>query len=292
MNNSKTGIYIPLITPFNKDGSVDYRGLANATEFVLNKGADGIYAIGSSSEFVLLTTEEKKKCLKTIIENANGKEVIAQVGSTSLHESLDLAKYVEEVGANIISSVAPFYFSYTFEETKQFFYTLAEATSLPLMIYNNSQGRSYTLTELEELMKHPKITAMKFTNTNFYQLERLKYKFNEKRFYSGADECFLSGQITGVDGAIGTNYNYNCEKMVECRKLFLEGKNSQALKLLNKVNNVIEALTECENFIAGCKYLMSIQGLEILPTTRKPFGELSQKSMEILKKVYNENIAE
>ena len=85
----KTGIYVPLVTPFKENGEIDYEVLAKATKFVLSKGADGIYACGGTAEFCLLTTEERKRCLEVIIENADGKEVIAHVGSQSTAESVE-----------------------------------------------------------------------------------------------------------------------------------------------------------------------------------------------------------
>jgi hypothetical protein len=149
----KTGIYVPLITPFKENGEVDYEVLARATKFVLAKGADGIYACGGTSEFCLLTTEERKRCLEVIIANADGKEVIAHVGSQSTAESVELAKHAASVGANMLSAVAPYYFGYTFPQIKEYFRKIAHATELELMIYNAAQARDYSLAEMKELQK-------------------------------------------------------------------------------------------------------------------------------------------
>jgi dihydrodipicolinate synthase/N-acetylneuraminate lyase len=148
----KTGIYVPLITPFKENGEVDYEVLAKATKFVLAKGADGIYACGGTSEFCLLTTEERKRCLEVIIANADGKEVIAHVGSQSTAESVELAKHAASVGANMLSAVAPYYFGYTFPQIKEYFRKIAHATELELMIYNAAQARDYSLAEMKELL--------------------------------------------------------------------------------------------------------------------------------------------
>ena len=115
----KTGIYVPLITPFLADGSVDYEGLAKATRFVLTQGVDGIYACGGSAEFSLLTTEERMRALEVILENAKGYEVICHVGSQRTDEALALAEHAAEAGASMLSAVAPYYYGYSFGQVKE-----------------------------------------------------------------------------------------------------------------------------------------------------------------------------
>jgi dihydrodipicolinate synthase/N-acetylneuraminate lyase len=79
--------------------------LAQLTKKVLDDGADGIYATGSSAETFLLSTEEQKKSIEVIVKAANGAEVIAHVGSVGTKNAIDLAKHAEKVGANGIASV-------------------------------------------------------------------------------------------------------------------------------------------------------------------------------------------
>lgn len=284
----KTGVYVPLVTPFKKSGEIDYEVLAKATKFVLEKGADGIYACGGTSEFNLLTTEERKRCLEVIIENAGGKEVIAHVGSQSTAEAVELAKHAEKAGANMLSAVAPYYFGYTFAQIKEYFKKIAYATSLNLMIYNASQARTYSLDELRELLSDEKITAVKYTGYNFYYLERLIADYPDKKFYTGVDEAFLAGAAVGSDGAIGTTYNYYADKYIEARALFKQGKNKEALEIIHKLNKITECLiARNNNVIAATKYVMSLQGLDILPVSREPFSPLTEADKAAIKAVYD-----
>lgn len=283
----KTGIYVPMVTPFKANGEIDYDVLAKAVKFVLDKGADGIYACGGSSEFNLLTTEERKRCLEVIIANAGGKEVIAHVGSQSTAEALELAKHAEKAGATMLSAVAPYYFGYTFAQIKEYFRKIAHATSLNLMIYNAAQARTYSLDEMRELLKDEKITAVKYTGYNFYFLERLIDDYPNKKFYTGADEAFLAGAAVGSHGAIGTTYNYYVDKYIQARTLFKQGKNEQALEIIHKLNKITECLISMNNnVIAATKYVMSLQGLDILPISREPFSPLTEENKAEIKAVY------
>lgn len=285
----KTGIYIPLITPFSDNGEVDYEGLAKATRFVLNKGADGIYALGGTSEFCMLSTEERKRCLEVIIKNANGAEVIAHVGSPSTKESLELAIHAESVGATMLSAVAPYYFGYTFEQVKEYFRKISHATKLNLMMYSASQARTYTFDEMKKLLADEKITAVKYTGTNYYMLERLITACPDVKFFTGSDEMFICGQAVGAHGAIGSTYNFFADKIIACKKLFAEGKNKEALEIVHKINAMVDACLADGNLIAATKYVMTLQGLDILPNAREPFNPLSDESKEKLRKIFLEN---
>lgn len=282
----KTGVYVPLVTPFRENGEIDYDVLAKATEFVLAKGADGIYACGGTAEFFLLTTEERKRCLEVIIASAGGKEVIAHVGSQSTAEAVELAMHAERAGAAMLSAVAPYYFGYSFAQIKEHFRKIAHATSLELMIYNAAQARSYSLEEMKELLDDDKISAVKYTGQNFYFLERLIASYPGKKFYTGCDEAFLAGAAVGSDGAIGTTYNYYADKYIEARRLFLEGKNTEALGIIHKLNSITECILSTSLTIAATKYIMSLQGLDIMPISREPFSRLTEEDKSKIKELY------
>ncbi len=282
----KTGIYIPLVTPFKENYEVDYECLAKATKFAIAKGVDGIYACGGTSEFSLLTTEERKRCLEVIIANAEGKEVIAHVGSQSMLESVELAKHAYSAGATMLSAVSPYYYAYSFDQVKAYFLAIAHATPLELMIYNAAQARVYTIEEMRSILEDDKISAIKYTGSNFYMLERLIKEFPGKRFYTGADEMFLAGQAVGAHGAIGTTYNYYADKYVLARKLFHEGKTAEALAVIHKVNDVTEGVLVPGLLMPNVKYIMSLQGLDILPISRPPFTKPDKAVLDKVKAVY------
>lgn len=281
----ETKIYVPLITPFTADGEVDYEGLAKATKFVLKSGANGIYACGGSSEFTLLSVEERKKCLEVIIANADGKEVIAHVGSQNTRDAVELAKHAEQAGACMLSAVAPYYFGYSFAQVKEYFHTIAHATKLELMIYNAAQARTYSLPEMKEILEDEKITAVKYTGYNFYFLERLIHAFPNKIFYTGADEMFLAGQAVGAHGAIGTTFNFFAADYIRAAELFHAGKKEEALEIIHKTNTSIELFYETQSSLALTKYIMTLQGLDILPISRAPFTPLPEEFKAKVKNV-------
>ena len=158
---------------------------------------------------------------------------------------------------------------------------------LYLMIYNAAQARNYTLNEMKELLQDEKISAVKYTGYNFYFLERLISSYPNKKFYTGADEAFLAGTAVGSDGAIGTTFNFYADKYIEARRLFNKGKNAEALEIIHRLNDLTEAVVESGNkLLAATKYVMKLQGLDILPISREPFSPLTDTDMQNLKAIY------
>ena len=189
----------------------------------------------------------------------------------------------------MLSAVAPYYFDYTFKQIKEYFHSIAHATSLNLMIYNAAQARSYSLEEMKELLLDEKITSVKYTGDNFFFLERLIDEYPNKKFYTGADDCFLAGQAVGAHGAIGTTFNYYAEKYIQAKEFFHNGKFQDALAVIKKVNGLTELMFEADSMLASTKYLMTLQGLDIAPISRPPFDYVTDEFKSKLREYYENN---
>ena len=278
---------VPVFTPINDDESINYDALQKHVESVIKQGADGIYAGGSSAECWMLTTEQRKKTLEAVIEAANGAFVIAQIGDVGLGLALDLARHAEKAGADMISSVPPFYYGFTFNDCKSYFHALANATSLSMMIYNipGCTGKLFSADQLTELMADPKIPCMKFTDTDYFCLERLKEK-SGKFLYSGSDERFISALAAGADGAIGTTFNFQVGKYLDIWTKFKAGDTEGALKVQKSANRVTEAVIQ-NGTIAASKFVTSLKGIP-MGNAFKPFAELNQDQKKLLTKIAEE----
>lgn len=215
--------------------------------------------------------------METVVENANGKYVIAHVGDIGVDKSISLAKHAEEVGANAVASVPPFYYKYSFDEIKGYFDCLAGATSLPLTIYNipSLTGKTFTIDETVKLLDNEKIDSIKFTDTNYYVLGQIK-KASGKFVYSGCDECFLSALVQGADGAIGTNFNFMIDKFVKVYNDFKTCNLQSAMDEQEIINRIIRVVLD--NGLLGCvKYLTSLF-VGDMGNPRRPFLPISNQT--------------
>ena len=274
-------ILVPVVTPLSNDETVNYEALQRLVEKLLKQGADGIYAGGSSAECFSLSETERKKTLEAVIEAADGAFVVAHIGAIGTNNSIELAKHAEKVGADAISSVPPFYFTYSFEEIKEYYLDIVNSVDIPMMAYNipSTTKTKFTLEQLLALLSCDKIKYLKFTDDNFYVLEQLK-SHSGKIIYSGKDEDFLSALVTGVDGAIGTTFNFMVEKYLAIESFFREGKMKEALKVQHEANEVIKEVCEC-GLLEATKYMIYLKGLDV-GHARKPFRYLTEEQKKRL----------
>lgn len=239
------GIFAALPTAFDQAGNVDEKALCFLVRNLLQKGVEGFYVGGSTGECFLLSEAERKEVLEIVLDAAEGKvPVIAHVGAMSTIVAVSLAQHAAACGASAVSATPPFYFSYNLDEIYSYYADIAEASGLPVLVYNIPafSGRNFGHNEIDRLLDIPGVAGLKHTSMNLYELERIRVKNPDKILFSGYDEVFLPALVSGADGMIGSTVNLMPELFLDIKKLFILGDIAAAQKLQAKVNSVIEAL--------------------------------------------------
>jgi N-acetylneuraminate lyase len=288
--SKKADILVPLFTTFNKDGSIDYDTFAKIERYVLDKGADGVYVGGSSAECFSLTQEERKKVLELAVKVADGKQVVAHVGAIGTGIACDLAAHAKKAGADAIASVPPFYHGFQPGEIKGYYTAIADASDLPVIIYNvpGTTGVGLSLAQFKDILSDDRVVAVKYTDVNYYTLDRIK-KHTGAFIYSGADECFAYALMAGADGGIGTSMNYCTEKFIAIKEAFDKGDIATAQSEQSKINNCVQAIIETRG-LPAMKYMTTVAtGIDV-GCCRKPFRELTQDEKKLLEKTAEENL--
>lgn len=288
--SKKADILVPLFTTFNKDGSIDYDTFVKIERYVLDKGADGVYVGGSSAECFSLTQEERKKVLELAVKVADGKQVVAHVGAIGTGIACDLAAHAKKAGADAIASVPPFYHGFQPGEIKGYYTAIADASDLPVIIYNvpGTTGVGLSLAQFKDILSDDRVVAVKYTDVNYYTLDRIK-KHTGAFIYSGADECFAYALMAGADGGIGTSMNYCTEKFIAIKEAFDKGDIATAQSEQRKINNCVQAIIETRG-LPAMKYMTTVAtGIDV-GCCRKPFRELTQDEKKLLEKTAEENL--
>jgi N-acetylneuraminate lyase len=270
------GVFAALPTAFDANDKIDNTALSHIVESLLKKDVEGFYVGGSTGECFLLSEDERKEILEIVLATVGWKKpVIAHVGSLSSSTAISLARHAAKAGATAVSATPPLYFNYDLEEIQGYYTDIAEASGLPIIIYNIPafSGRNFGVEGLEKLLNIPGVVGLKHTSMNLYELERIRKKFPEIVIFSGYDEVFVAALSLGADGMIGSTVNLMPELFLGIRNAFFSGRLIEAQKLQNTANSVIEYLSG-GSFFPALKYALALSGLPC-GECRKPFLPIS-----------------
>ena len=284
------GIFSALLVPYNDDGRVNEEGLRQTIRHNIDQiQVDGLYVGGSTGENFLIDTQTKKQIFQIAFEETKHEvQLIAQVGSTNLHEAIELAQYVKQLGYTTISAVTPFYYKFSFPEVKAYYNALVDACDLDLVIYSIPflTGVNINVQQFGELYENPKIIGVKFTAADFYLLERLRQAFPNHLIFSGFDEMLLPAVVNGVDGAIGSTFNLKGDW---AKKIFTLAQNNQipeALALQHRYNDYVEDVLN-NGLYQTLKELLALHGVSGQTEVRAPMAQLTDVQKDQAKVIFN-----
>lgn len=278
------GIFTALLTPFDANNKINEEALVQLVKHNLKLGVQGFYVGGSTAEAFLLTTEERKQVMRIVKAAAGDAKLIAHIGSISEDEALELSQVAKELGYDAISSVAPFYYKFSFEEIKNYYFRLAEASSMPVIVYHFPafSGVSMGVKEISTFLDRDEFIGIKFTSNDFFTLEQVRAKYPNKLIYNGYDEMFLAGVSMGADGGIGSTYNFMADKFVKIHELFKNNQIPEAQKLQQEANRIITILCQI-GVMQAEKEVLNQLGMPF-GNCRKPFGEPTAEQKELIAK--------
>ncbi|MBR5423780.1 MAG: N-acetylneuraminate lyase [Clostridia bacterium] len=277
------GIFPALLTPFNENDEINFDALRMLIERLIAQGVNGFYVDGSTAEAFLLSFEERKKLIEQTAAICAGRTtLIAQVGCISTKQSIELAKTAEACGYDAISSVAPFYYKFTFEEIRKYYFDLADAVGIPVIIYHIPvlSGVSFSVDQMSCFLRDERFAGIKYTSADYFTLRQFKTAFPQKVILNGFDETFLAGLGMGADGAIGSTYNFMADKFIRILELFRQGRIQEAAEMQKEADIIIAALCKV-GVMQGEKAILTKMGIPMGPT-RAPFIDLTDAQKEEL----------
>ncbi|MBM7556863.1 dihydrodipicolinate synthase family protein [Halanaerobacter jeridensis] len=238
------GVIPPMVTLFNNNKEIDWTANRNLVNYLIKKGIDGIFVLGSLGEFTHLTVTERKKYIKFIVEEVNNRvPVLVGVGHTSTDIAIELSKDAQNVGADYLVVVTPYYWELDDEAIINHYQKVAEATDLPIIIYNypDLTGINMGINVIKKIVaRNDNVVGIKDTIDSLTHIHKLinKIKTREDDFsvLVGLDNYFLSGLIAGADGMIGGSANFIPRLGKEIFENFQSGKLEEAAKKQQKIN--------------------------------------------------------
>lgn len=253
-----------LITPFDSNGSVDEKAFRDLVEWQIQEGSHGLVPVGTTGESPTLTHDEHKRVVELCVEVANKRvPVIAGAGSNNTSEAIDFVQHAQKAGADGVLVVTPYYNKPSQRGLKAHFGAIAEATSLPIIIYN-IPGRSIidmsveTMAELFEA--HENIVGLKDATGDLSRPSKQRHSVGKDYIQlSGEDMTAIGFNAQGGVGCISVTANVAPRLCSQMQEAALAGDYAKALEVQDKLIPLHSALFVEPN-PGAAKYALSLMG--------------------------------
>ncbi len=234
-----TGAGVAIVTPMNADGSINFDKLGELIDFQIDNGTDAIIICGTTGESSTMGDDEHVEAIKYAIDKVNHRiPVIAGTGSNHTEYAVGLSKKAEELGADAVLLVTPYYNKTSQKGLIVHYTTIANAINIPIILYNvpSRTGVNITPETLKELSKVKNIVAVKEASGNISQIARVAALCgDELDIYSGNDDQIVPIMALGGKGVISVLSNVMPKETHEITQLCLENKYPEANAKMNKL---------------------------------------------------------
>lgn len=280
-----TGAATALITPMNKDGSVNFERLSSLVDEQVKGGIDALVICGTTGEKSTLNYEEHVRVIETAAKaNAGRVPLIAGTGSNDTVYSVGLCEDTEKAGADAFLMVTPYYNKTSQRGLVAHYNYIADRVNKPIILYNvpSRTGVAIKPETYKELAKHPNIVATKEANGDLSAVAKTRYLCgDELDIYSGNDDQAVPIMSLGGIGVISVLSNFLPDVMHKMCADYLSGNTKSAADMQIKYTGLMNALFSDVNPIP-VKAAMDILGLGAGPC-RLPLYPMEEKALENLK---------
>ena len=229
------GVYPAISTQFHADGRINFEANAAMLQQLIADGIDGIIALGTVGENASLTSCEKREFLQQTVATVAGRiPVIAGCTENSASAAIDYVKAAEQIGVDGIMLLPAVVYRGTDREVLVHYQTVARATRLPIMIYNNpvSYGIDISLQMTAVLAEEPNIVAIKESTTDTRRITELQSRFGDRfQLFCGVDDIALESVLLGATGWISGLTNVFPRESVMLFKLARAGRIAEAREI-------------------------------------------------------------
>lgn len=287
------GIIPPVSTVFDGEGKLDREGTGKVIDFLLDSNVDGLFFMGTGGEFSQMSLALRKETAEFVTEYVNGRlPVLIGTGSTSTEEVIELTKHAKASGADGVVVINPFYWPLSEENLFQHYADIAEASELPILLYNfpNLTGQDLSPEFVKRLAeKYTNIVGIKETVDTAGHIREMILKVKAVRpdfsVFAGFDDHLFNTLALGGDGAISASANFAPELTVGIYHAFRAGDFTKAIELHRQLAPVPMMYKLDSPFVNVVKEAIRLRGLDISNYVLPPARALTAEKLDELKAI-------
>lgn len=262
------GIIPPLTTPFTQAGEVYPEGLRRLVEFQVKAGVHGLFICGTYGSGPIMTVEQRKQVHEIVVDQVRGRlTVIAHVGCASTEQAVELARHAQDVGTDLVASVAPYYHHHDERTVLHYFSELVQAVDLPVYVYNNPKASGFTLTPaFLHRLAEVGITGIKDSGFSLIELTHFMLALEDVPGFcliAGTEALALPAWLLGAQGCVAGLANGLPELVVELWDLFQAGRMQEAARAQLRVNRARQVLHIPSSTNAACYAVLHARGIDV-----------------------------
>jgi 4-hydroxy-tetrahydrodipicolinate synthase len=281
------GIIPAMVTPLDNNKELNEAAVRRLVNFLLEGGIHGLFATGSQGEFWAFSAEEKRRIWEVVKEETAGRvPIYAGTAGITTHEAITLTQAAESIGIDAVSVLTPFFVAPSQQELYEHYAAIAEATSLPVILYTNPArtGVSLKPETLARLAEIPNIVGIKDSSGDLsLTAEYIKVTPDDFGVLMGRDTLILAGLLYGAKGAIAATANVVPALVVSIYERFKAGDMEEARQAQEALAPLRLAFS-WGTFPIVIKEALDLIGMEGGPA-RAPVGPMSPEQRERLKHV-------
>ena len=280
------GIITALVTPFSKNDQVDEEALRELVQFQIKSGVNGLFPLGTTGMGPAMEPFERKRVAEVVVKEVEKRiPVIVQVGAADPIVTIDLARHAEQIGADAVASLTPFYYHPGTESIIEHFRRLAAATKLPILVYNipSNTGNNVDAKLLVQLSRIPNIVGIKDSSRDFSQLlDFLTNVPHEFTVINGTDSYLFSALCAGVSAGVSATANAFPELFVEMYGSYKGSDLAKGEKLQKKIHSLRSAMNNPP--LAPYLEVLKMRGLKS-GNVRLPLRQMNSEEVAALRSI-------
>ncbi|HBR19009.1 MAG TPA: dihydrodipicolinate synthase family protein [Phycisphaerales bacterium] len=291
------GIVPPLVTPLKNNDSLDAEGLENLVEHVLAGGVHGLFILGTTGEAPSLSEKLKRELVEKVCKQVRSRvPVLVGIMNTSFTESIKLAQYSHECGANGVVIAPPYYFTASQPELIEYFGHIASEQPLPVYIYNMPGCTKVSIAPetVLEMSENPKVAGFKDSSYNmvyFHKVRRLLRNRPDFSTFVGPCELMAESVLLGSNGGVNGGANMFPSLYVDLYNAAAARDIDTVLKLQSKVVDICSTVYCVGKYdsstITGIKCALNQMGI-CSDFVARPFSGFQEQEKQAIRKILAE----